>query len=99
MKLLNKGAFKMIEFEWIKMDKHGCYTVSFNADGKQKALFFQTIGELMDFVGVNPLFCGGKLPDNKDMTDKSGTLLDDNCINYAIKWIKSNIDNLQPLLS
>ena len=53
----------------------------------------------MDFVGVNPLFWGGKLPDNKDMTDKSGTLLDDNCINYAIKWIKSNIDNLQPLLS
>ena len=53
----------------------------------------------MDFVGVNPLFWGGKLPDGKDMTDKSGTLLDDNCINYAIKWIKSNIDNLRPLLS
>ena len=89
----------MIELEWIKMDKHGCYIVGFNIDGKQKELFFQTIGELMDFVGVNPLFLGGKLPDNKDMTDKNGTLLDDNCINYAIKWIKSNIDNLQPLLS
>ena len=89
----------MSKFEWIKVDKLGCYTVSFNIDGKQKELFFQTIGELMDFVGVNPLFLGGKLPDKKDMTDKNGTILDDNCINYAIKWIKSNIDNLQPLLS
>ena len=31
----------MIEFEWIKMDKHGCYTVSFNIDGKQKSYFFK----------------------------------------------------------
>ena len=87
----------MIKFEWIKMDQYGCYTVSFNVDGKQKELFFQTIGELMDFVGVNLLFCGGKLPDGKDMTDKSEALLDDNCINYAIKWIKANAKDLREL--
>lgn len=87
----------MIKFEWITMDQYGCYTVSFNVDGKHKELFFQTIDGLMQFVGVDLLYDGGKLPDNKDMTDQSGALLDDNCINYAIKWIKANMKDLREL--
>ena len=87
----------MIKFENITCDPYGCYTVSFNVDGKQKELFFQTIDELMQFVGVDLLYEGGKLPNAQNITDSDGILNEEECINYATIWMEANAKDLREL--
>lgn len=87
----------MIKFENITCDYYGCYTAIFEVNGKYKKLFFQNIDKLMQFVGVDLLYEGGKLPNAQNMTDPNGILNEENCINYASKWIKANVKDLREL--
>lgn len=87
----------MIKFEGITCDSYGCYTAAFKVNGKYKELFFQTIDKLMQFVGVDLLYEGGKLPNTQNMTDPDGILNEENCINYASNWIKANVKDLREL--
>ena len=87
----------MIKFEDITCDSYGCYTVTFKVDDRYKKLFFQNIDELMQFVGVDLLYEGGKLPNLQDMTDPDGILNEDNRINYAAIWMEANAKDLREL--
>lgn len=80
----------MIKFENITCDSYGCYTATFKVDDRYKKLFFQNIEQLMQFVGVDLLYEGGKLPNAQNMTDPDGILNEENCINYASNYIKAN---------
>ena len=87
----------MIKFEDITCSSYGCYTVNFEVDDRHKKLFFQNIDELMQFVGVDLLYEGGKLPNAQNMTDPDGILNEESCINYASNWIKANVKDLREL--
>ena len=89
----------MIKFENIACDCYGCYTATFEVDGKHKELFFQTIDELMQFVGVDLLYEGGKLPNAQNMTDPDGILNEEECINYAAIWMEANAKGLRELFN
>lgn len=87
----------MIKFENITCDSYGCYTAIFEVDDKYKKIFFQNIDELMQFVGVDLLCEGGKLPNAQNMTDSNGILNEEECIDYASNWIKANAKDLRKL--
>lgn len=87
----------MIKFENITCDCYGCYTAAFKVNDRYKKLFFQNIDELMQFVGVDLLYEGGKLPNTQNMTDPDGVLNEENCINYASNLIKANANDLRKL--
>lgn len=87
----------MIKFEDITCSSYGCYTVTFKVDDRYKKLFFQNIDELMQFVGVNLLYEGGKLPNAQNMTDSNGIINGENCINYAAIWMEANAKDLTQL--
>lgn len=89
----------MIKFEDITCDSYGCYMATFKVNDRYKKLFFQNIDELMQFVGVDLLCEGGKLPNTQNMTDPDGILNEENCINYATIWMEANAKDLRDLFN
>ena len=87
----------MIKFEDITCDSYGCYTATFKANDRYKKLFFQNIDELMQFVGVDLLYEGGKLPNAQNMTDSNGIINEEECINYVVIWMEANAKDLREL--